>query len=233
MRRAIMRCATVAALCLTIGAANAAMILSGNDAPIGPGENFMAVIAVNDSPGSSDLTLIVQLTVDGKIVIDEGHPIRAIEPLENIPGDNDPIGWTAPDFDDGDWIEGEQGIGYGDADDNLVIGHGNQAVVYGRMVFEVRNANVNSITLGVDYDDACVIFINGVEVARTAATDIGEPPEWDDWSDQGSGQSHEASKLDPPLYEALEIPVETVGAILAVEPMGKLVSSWSAIKTRY
>ena len=53
--------------------------------PVLTGRNVLAGSAHNDSPGSSDLTLIVQLKVDGNIVIDEGSSIKVIQPLQNIP----------------------------------------------------------------------------------------------------------------------------------------------------
>ena len=65
----------------TSGIAGATMILT----PVLTGRNVLAGSAHNDSPGSSDLTLIVQLKVDGNIVIDEGSSIKVIQPLQNIP----------------------------------------------------------------------------------------------------------------------------------------------------
>jgi hypothetical protein len=101
-------------------------------APIAEGQNLLAAACVNDSPGSSDMTLIIQIKVDGKIVLDEGHPCRATVPTQNIPSDKDPTGWTKPGFDDSKWQEGRYGIGYGDADDNFVIGDGQHAMIYSR-----------------------------------------------------------------------------------------------------
>ena len=65
----------------TSGIAGATMILT----PVLTGRNVLAGSAHNDSPGSSDLTLIVQLKVDGNIVIDEGSSIKVIQPLQNTP----------------------------------------------------------------------------------------------------------------------------------------------------
>ena len=211
--------------------AQAAMEATGNVAPIQTGNNVLAGIAVNDSPGSSDLTLIVQLMADGTVLVDEGSPIKAIQPTEDIPSDADPTGWTKLGFNDSAWTDGDNGVGYGDGDDNTVIGDGNNATVYMRAPFLVANASaIGTLTLGVDYDDAAVIFINGVEVARTPGTDIPDKPRFDSWSDQGSGQSHEASKTDPPGYETVEIPFEVT---TAVEPGGKLSSLWAGIKQAY
>ena len=207
--------------------ATAALTLTENgEIPIANGTNVLAAMAINDSPGSSDLTLIIQIEIGGDIVLDEDHECFAIMPTENIPDDGDPAGWTAPNFDDGDWDKGEYGIGYGDGDDNTEIGDGDNAAVYMIGSFSAGDS-AGSLMVGVDYDDGCVVLINGVEVARTAGADIGDMVDFDSWTDQGSGQSHEASKTDPPTYEILEIPFEFGSA---VEASGKLATVWADLR---
>jgi hypothetical protein len=229
MFQRVMKLVMFLSIVLLVVPAQAAMESSGNVAPLMAGDNVVAGVAVNDSPGSSDLTLIVQLEVDGVVVFDEGDPIKAIMPTANIPSDADPTGWTKPGFDDSGWQDGTNGVGYGDGDDNTEIGDGNHATVYMRGIFTIANLNtISSLTLGVDYDDAAVVFINGVEVARTSGTDIPNKPEWDSWSDKGSGQSHEASKTDPPGYEAVELQFEI--STTAVRPSSKLTTTWGALK---
>jgi hypothetical protein len=233
MKLSMMFLISLCLTCLMSYSASAAPIASAEEVPLATGKNVLAAIAVNDAPGSSDLTLIIQLIADGEIVLDEDHECTYIMPLENIPSDNDPIGWTDPMFDDSDWEVGPYGIGYGDGDDNTVVGDGAHATVYSRAIFEIQNAaSVNEFEIGVDYDDAFVIFINGVEVARESGTDIPEIPEWDSWSDRGSGHSHEASKVDPPRYSFITLPVETT-SIFAVDSADKLAATWSRIKSSY
>ena len=171
--------------------ASAQMEVTG-DAALVIGKNVIAGGAHNDSTGSSDLTLIVQVLVDGSVVFDEGDAIKAIQPTGNIPSDADPTGWTKPGFNAAGWEDGTNGVGYGDGDDNTTIGDGSNATVYMIGSFGVAGAP-GTLEIGVDFDDACVIYINGDEVARTSGTDIASPALFDDWSDQGSGQSHEAS----------------------------------------
>ena len=72
-------------LVLMVSSTYAQMEPTGNIAPLLTGRNVLAGSAHNDSPGSSDLTLIVQLKVDGNIVIDEGSSIKVIQPLQNTP----------------------------------------------------------------------------------------------------------------------------------------------------
>jgi hypothetical protein len=207
---------------------NAAMEATGNAAPIQSGSNVLSGVAVNDSAGSSDLTLIVQLKAGNTILVDEGSACKVIVPTENIPSDADPTGWTMLNFDDSAWQDAVMGIGYGDNDDNTTIGDGDHATVYTRIMFTIADAGaVGNLTLGVDYDDAAVIFINGVEVARTSGTDIPDKPEFDSWSDKGSGQSHEASKSDPPGYETMDLAVTLA---TAVQPQGKLAALWGDLK---
>jgi hypothetical protein len=228
MQKTVLTLIVLLIFVMVISTVNAAMEATGNVAPIQKGENVLAASAHNDSPGSSDLTLIVQLQADDDILVDEGDECKAIQPLENIPNDADPTGWTKLDFDDSDWQEGQNGVGYGDGDDNTDIGDGQHATVYMRIMFNIANVNaIQDLVLGVDYDDAAVIYLNGVQVARTPGTDIPDEPTWDSWSDQGSGQSHEASKADPPNYETVDLEFQVT---TAVQPLDKLASLWGNLK---
>lgn len=208
--------------------ANAAMQATGNAAPLQSGENVLAAAVYNDSAGSSDLTLIIQLKADNQILVDEGSACKATVPLQNIPDDANPTGWTLPDFNDSSWQDAKYGVGYADNDDNTVIGDGQHAGVYTRARFTLSNPGaIAKLSLGVDYDDAAVVFINGIEVARTSGTGIPEKPEWDSWSDNGTGQSHEASKVDPPNYETVDLKFELASA---VQSNGKTAILWGSLK---
>ena len=199
--------------------ASAQMEVTGK-ALLNEGENIIAGAALNDSPGSSDLTLIIQVSVDGTVVFDEGDPIMAIQPTATIDG------WANFGFDTSGWTSGTNGVGYGDGDDNTEIGDGDNAAVYMVGSFSAGKG-ASTLTIGVDYDDGCVILVNGDEVARTSGADIGDMVDFDSWTDQGSGQSHEASKTDPPTYEVLDIPFEFGSA---VEASGKLATVWAELR---
>jgi hypothetical protein len=85
----------------------------------------------------------------------------------SFPGAN----WAATNYDDSvtGWFSFPSGFGYGDADDatNLADMQNGYAAFFTRKKFVVTNpAAVNRLTLGVDYDDGFVAFINGTEVAR-------------------------------------------------------------------
>ncbi|MEM7233691.1 MAG: hypothetical protein AAF517_16060, partial [Planctomycetota bacterium] len=91
---------------------------------------------------------------------------------------SDPVdAWTELGFDDAAWETGPSGIGYGDDDDATVLEdmEDNYLSVYTRHTFNLPTLDIiSSLTLHVDYDDAFVAFINGVEVARSASA--GEGP---------------------------------------------------------
>lgn len=146
-------------------------------------------------------------------VIDEGSAMMYIEAVENLPDDGSPAGWTALNYDtsqddgkgdDGtDWQTGTYGIGYGDADDNTVIGNVDGSVysIYTRAEFNVVDTGeLVSMTLEVDYDDGFIAWLNGVEVARSDSMS-GVYPAWN----AVSASDRESSKTNPPTYETFDI----------------------------
>lgn len=217
-------------LSIAIAFSTRASVLTATDdiSELISGENLLAIGLYEDSPGSSDATLIVQLLTDNKILIDEGSPVKYIEPDGDIPSKNDPIGWAMPGFDDSDWEEGTYGVGYGDNDDNTVVGSQVTTLsIYTRAYFDVPDAfSVKTLTLNIDYDDSVVVWLNGVEAARSLPTELPEIPHWDDQC--GEPNSHEASIQDPPAYESVELEFK---AVAAVDPTGALAITWGGIKT--
>ena len=94
--------------------------------------------------------------------------------------------WKTLSFDDSGWSESASGFGYNDADDTTIIPTGTTSV-YLRKVFEITDlSSISSLILDIDYDDAFVAYLNGVEVAR--ANINGVPPAFD----SGTIQDHEA-----------------------------------------
>ena len=87
-----------------------------------------------------------------------------------------PSTWRALDFNDSSWLQGKGGIGYGDGDDSTIIKP--CWSVYLRMKFNiVDTAKILAAVLNVDYDDAFIAYINGVEIARANIT--GADPAYD------------------------------------------------------
>jgi hypothetical protein len=153
--------------------------------------NVLAAGKYNDGTGSSDLTLIIRVEADGEIVVDEGATVRYIVPQKDIKD------WTELDFDDSDWGIGTSGVGYGDTDDNTPV-RGNIPSAYTRYYFDVPNAGkIDELTFLVDYDDAYILWLNGVEIARSsgmaAFSRIGDAPAWD--ATAGGGPGHGSSEL--------------------------------------
>ena len=94
--------------------------------------------------------------------------------------------WKNLDFDDSNWSQGGSGFGYDDGDDETIIPDGTLSV-YLRKRFNISDLqSLNSLILDIDYDDAFVAYINGVEVARENIN--GSPPAYN----SGTIQQHEA-----------------------------------------
>ncbi len=88
--------------------------------------------------------------------------------------------WRETSFDDHLWKEGHGGIGYGDNDDRTVIPQCN--ALYYRITFNILDTSViTGASLDIDYDDAFVAYLNGIEIARSPG--LSSPyPAWDEIS---------------------------------------------------
>jgi len=88
-----------------------------------------------------------------------------------------PTGWTLYNFDDSQWPQGPGGFGYGDNDDATTVP--NCISVSIRASFNVADVDeIAMAVLSVDYDDAFIAWINGVEIARSAGLQ-GVNVNWD------------------------------------------------------
>ena len=108
-----------------------------------------------------------------------------------------PRNWKDKDFDDSGWNSGPSGFGYGDDDDATVIG--NLLSVYVRKSFQIQDVEkIVRLALHVDYDDAFIAYLNGVEVARA---NIGVPGESVRYNSTADG-NHEALMIQglPPQF---------------------------------
>ncbi|MCF7954170.1 MAG: M6 family metalloprotease domain-containing protein [Phycisphaerae bacterium] len=82
-----------------------------------------------------------------------------------------PSNWREISFtEDGTWLIGQTSIGFGDGDDNTVLGdmQNNYTSVYLRHAFEINSADgiPDTLNLRVFVDDGCIVSINGHEVYR-------------------------------------------------------------------
>ena len=90
---------------------------------------------------------------------------------------------------DASWLTGPGGFGYGDGDDATELtdmeGAGGYRTVYIRRAFTVAAGELpatDEVILSIDYDDAYVAYLDGVEIARSALApgNVGTEPAFDD-----------------------------------------------------
>ncbi len=100
----------------------------------------------------------------------DNHVWRYIVPTANMPG------WTATNFNDGAWAQGNGGMGYGDNDDNTILPNGTRSVYMRKSFNIVDTSAIGSVVFCMDYDDGFVAYLNGVEIARANLN--GNPPNY-------------------------------------------------------
>ncbi|MEA3446578.1 MAG: hypothetical protein U9R19_17825, partial [Bacteroidota bacterium] len=99
-----------------------------------------------------------------------------------------PANWREILFNDNSWNTGPAGIGYGDGDDSTIISPVNS--LYMRRVFTISNpSDLLGALLYIDYDDAFVAYLNGIEIARSNIGVPGIIPLFDTYADNNT---HEA-----------------------------------------
>jgi uncharacterized repeat protein (TIGR01451 family) len=100
-------------------------------------------------------------------------------------GSNQGTAWRSGTFDDAAWSSGAAELGYGDGDETTTVpivdvdpvaaGDQKNATTYFRTSFNVADVTgITAATLRVKYDDAVVLYLNGVEVAKSP--NIGSNP---------------------------------------------------------
>lgn len=152
-------------------------------------DNVLVGANFNDGPGSSDMTLIMRLSGDKEIYVDEGSDVKYI----HNPDNEDIEGWTEIEFDDSEWEDGISGVGFSDGDDNTVTPAG-LISIWTRYHFDASNAsNVKELVLLADYDDQYVAFLNGVKIAASSGAPQDDPPAWN--ASQGGLNNHGSSEL--------------------------------------
>ncbi len=90
--------------------------------------------------------------------------------------------WTLSSFDDSGWTTATGGVGYGDNDDNTTI---DPAIsVYSRYNFTLSSPEIiTHLILDMDFDDAFVAYLNGVELARYNMGDSLSATAWNQSAD--------------------------------------------------
>ena len=208
------------------------------------GENVLACSNYNDGLTSSDMTLIVQLEADGKILVKEGDKVKYLYPNAS-PGDD----WMKSSFNDSSWTDGISGVGFADNDDNTEVPAKVSPVIYTRYRFSVGDATaIKKLIFKADYDDGYVAYLNGVEIARSTTMSAGgsKPGDLVSWNysnDSGKATNHESSadngnnvngiKGQPNpnrvFQDEFTIEFDAVGGS-AVKSTDKLTTTWGDIK---
>lgn len=120
--------------------------------------------------------------------------------------------WRSPEFDDASWHSGPGGIGYGDDDDATVIEP--CISVFMRRTFSIEDKSI--LTEGyfyIDYDDAFVAYINGVEIARSAGLTEAYPTSLVRSSAQHEAGQREAYHVPGALLEQIMVTGQNVLAV--------------------
>ena len=130
--------------------------------------------------------------------------------------------WVSPTFDDTTWSEGPWGIGYeiqGGAEYLLQtqVPPGTLSI-YTRATFDITDVTqIQSLMLGVDYDDGCVAYLNGTEIYRSPEMPTGGLT-WD-----SVPALHESSNGTIPIYDYLDL--TTTGIPLLVNGTNVLATA--------
>ena len=80
--------------------------------------------------------------------------------------------WILGSFDDSSWSEGVAELGYGDGNENKVIGYGpdvnNKYITtwFRKTITVDDTAGIRDLDMNIMFDDGAVVYINGVEAAR-------------------------------------------------------------------
>lgn len=88
-------------------------------------------------------------------------------------GTNQGTSWRSLSFSDGAWKTGNAELGYGDGGETTVVSYGPSSTnkyitTYFRKVINITNVSqYTSFNLGLLRDDGAVVYVNGVEVARS------------------------------------------------------------------
>lgn len=88
-------------------------------------------------------------------------------------GSNQGTAWRTPGFNDNSWAAGSAELGYGDGDEATVLNSGPSnakfPTTYFRKFFTIPDPSVfGDFQLTITYDDAYVVYVNGIEAARHA-----------------------------------------------------------------
>jgi hypothetical protein len=125
----------------------------------------------------SEPTGVQPLYYFARTSFDGPTPPRVLVPLAAswkylADGSDQGTAWQSPGFDDSSWSSGAAQLGYGDGDEQTVVGYGANAnekyiTTYFRKTFVATNVNrIASMTLKLVVDDGANVFLNGLAIAN-------------------------------------------------------------------
>jgi hypothetical protein len=208
-------------------------------------DNVLVGANFNDGPGSSDMTLIMRIDsdLDDEVAwVDEGHDVKFITNPDN---EDIEEGWTQTAYDDSKWDDGTAGVGFSDGDDNTVTA-GGLFSIWTRYYFDVGDAStITALTFRAEYDDGFAAWLNGELIAVSPGIEglIGDEPPFDLSSADNVVPNHGSKELpadEPNLARwsggggqvNVDLDFDFAGAsALAVDPQGKLATTWGRMKT--
>ena len=137
------------------------------------------------------------------------------------------MNWIQPSFNASAWSFGNGGFGFADGDDNTTIPTSSISV-FVRKEFSISDLSViKKVILNMDYDDAFVAYVNGIEIARNGITSTGQPV-----YNQLGEISHEAKLYqnqypDQFLFDILDFPATLLQGtnVLCVEVHNQTATS--------
>ncbi|MEO0311976.1 MAG: hypothetical protein RIQ89_1633 [Bacteroidota bacterium] len=117
--------------------------------------------------------------------------------------------WITQSYNDSSWLMGKGSIGYGDGDDSTVIS--STISLYIRKSFFCSDTtNILNALLHLDFDDAFIAYLNGVEVARY---NMGNPGDFYSYNTP-SNATHEATMYQGLPPEPFVIDANTINSLL-------------------
>jgi len=156
------------------------------------GEDTFTYRASNGTFESSviQVTLTVRPILDLPVALPDAYTVRTGDALRTgIPaesvvetgsswrflddGTNQDLAWRDPDFDDSSWSAGNAQLGYGDGDEQSLVGFGGNSAqkfitTYFRHEFELKDvARVDELRLALLRDDGAAVYLNGTLLLRS------------------------------------------------------------------
>lgn len=131
-------------------------------------------------------------------------------------------GWQGQPYDDSSWKSGPTPIGYGDGDEATLLtsaeygpGGDRTTTVYFRKTFQVADVDaISALTLNLQRDDGAVVYLNGVEIARSNMAP--GTVTYSTLANDAGGSSAENAYYDVPIPTALAN-LRSGSNVLAVE----------------